>query len=133
MEKLFVSQDQFSRGLVGVRFFKEGMWWDVAIDTYLPCRTDFRPPIPVFARNKDPNEFWMSLMEKAYAKIHGSFEALDAGFMNESLVDLTGAAPGSIKILDLFASCMKNGRADREAALKLLENRHVSLRASVVV
>ena len=51
VEKLFVSQDHFSRGLVGVRFFKEGMWWDVAIDTYLPCRTDFRPPIPVFARS----------------------------------------------------------------------------------
>ena len=80
-------------------------------------------------RNKDPNEFWMSLMEKAYAKIHGSYEALDAGFMNESLVDLTGAAPGSIKILDLFASCMKNGRPDKKAALKLLENRHIPMNA----
>jgi hypothetical protein len=74
-------------------------------------------------RNKDPNEFWMSLLEKGYAKIHGSYESLDAGFMNESLVDLTGAAPGSIQILDLFASCMRNGRADKDQALKLLGNR----------
>jgi len=45
-------QDLFAQGLVGVRFFKEGMWWDVAIDTYLPCRLDFRPPIPLFARSE---------------------------------------------------------------------------------
>ena len=123
VEKLFVCQDYFSQGLVGVRFFKEGMWWDVAVDTYLPCNMAHKPPMPVFARNKDPNEFWMSLLEKAYAKIHGSYEALDAGFMNESLVDLTGAAPGSVQILDLFATCMKNGRPDKEKAMTLLENR----------
>ena len=74
-------------------------------------------------RNKDPNEFWMSLLEKAYAKIHGSYEALDAGFMNESLVDLTGAAPGSVQILDLFAACMENGRPNKDKALKLLASR----------
>ena len=148
------------------------MWWDIAVDTFLPCNMAHKPPMPVFARNKvppfptlhrelhistritlvslanstaadirndmlavcapfklttlcpqDPNEFWMSLLEKAYAKIHGSYEALDAGFMNESLVDLTGAAPGSVQVLDLFASCMKNGRPDTEQALRLLENR----------
>ena len=65
----------------------------------------------------------MSLMEKAYAKIHGSYESLDAGFMNESLVDLTGAAPGSVQILDLFASCMENGRPNKDKALKMLAGR----------
>jgi len=65
----------------------------------------------------------MSLLEKGYAKVHGSFESLDAGFMNESLVDLTGAAPGSVQILDLFASCMENGRANNDKAMKLLGSR----------
>ena len=80
---------------------------------------------PVFLnRNKDPNEFWMSLLEKAYAKMHGAYETLDAGFMNESLVDLTGAAPGAIAIKDLFASCMdKRGGYDKEKALKMLSGR----------
>jgi len=123
VDKLFVSKDHFDKGLVGLRFFKEGQWVDVAIDTYLPCNMDYRAPMPVFARNKDPTEFWMSLLEKAYAKVHGSYESLDAGFMNESLVDLTGAAPGSIKILDLFASCMEGGRPNKDKALHLLDNR----------
>jgi hypothetical protein len=126
VEKLFVSQDYFDQGLVGLRFFKEGRWWDVAVDTYLPCNAAFNPPMPIFARNKDPNEFWMSLLEKAYAKIHGSYESLDAGFMNESLVDLTGAAPGSVKILDLFAACMEGGRPNKDKALKLLGSRYCS-------
>ena len=116
VERLFVCQDYLHAGLVGCRFFKEGQWIDVAIDTYLPCDVSRTRPYPVFARNKDPNEFWMALLEKAYAKIHGSYECLDAGFMNESLVDLTGAAPGEVDIPDLFAACGN----DKVSALKVL-------------
>ena len=84
------------------------------------CDTVWRTLI----RNKDPNEFWLSLIEKAYAKMHGCYEVLDAGFMNTCLVDLTGAAPGEIDIKDLFAACKDDrGRYDKEMALNLLSNR----------
>ena len=50
IEKLFVCQEYFSQGLVGMRFFKEGMWWDVAIDTFVPCNAAYNPPMPIFGR-----------------------------------------------------------------------------------
>eukprot|EP00961_Rhodomonas_salina_P238368 3221768-Rhodomonas_salina.3 len=50
------------RGLVAIRFFKDGEWRDVAIDTLIPCLNGQ----PVFVRMSDPSEFWMIMLEKAY-------------------------------------------------------------------
>ena len=38
----------------------------------------------------DPNEFWVPLMEKAYAKLHCNYQTIHGGSMSESMVDLTG-------------------------------------------
>lgn len=43
-------------------------------------------------------ELWVSLMEKAYAKLHGSFFSLDGGSLGDALVDLTGGVLSKLKL-----------------------------------
>ena len=59
------------------RFFKAGTPIFVIIDDLIPT-TDLANgrPVPLFARCVNPNLFWISLIEKAYAKLHGRYFAL---------------------------------------------------------
>ncbi len=68
------------------RFYQYGNWVDVVVDDYLPTRDGSL----IFLRSDDPNEFWTALMVKAYAKLHGSYQALDLGITLDAMVDFTG-------------------------------------------
>ncbi|KAL4660152.1 calpain-10-like isoform X1 [Arapaima gigas] len=67
-------------------FWQFGRWVDVQVDDQLPCLDDRL----CFSRCHNPSAFWVALLEKAYAKLHGSYEHLWAGQVAEALVDLTG-------------------------------------------
>ncbi|XP_072525274.1 calpain-10 isoform X2 [Salminus brasiliensis] len=75
------------RGEFQFRFWRNGHWVEVQVDDRLPCINN----TPCFSRCHSPTAFWVALLEKAYAKLHGSYENLWAGQVCEAMVDLSGA------------------------------------------
>ncbi|CAM42482.2 putative calpain-like cysteine peptidase [Leishmania braziliensis MHOM/BR/75/M2904] len=66
---------------------KNGWFCNVIVDSYLPTYNG----VVYFARSAgDPYELWVSLLEKAYAKIHGSYASIIGGNPLHALQDLTG-------------------------------------------
>ncbi len=55
----------------------------MVVDDLMPCDA---LGSPLFARSKDPNELWPGLIEKAYAKLHGCYEALIGGLLPPSFI-----------------------------------------------
>ena len=80
--------DGIKSGFAAFQFFKNGKWEGVVIDTRIPFNKDTK--LPLYAKCADANEYWVPLLEKAYAQIHGSYEAIEGGSMAQALVDLTG-------------------------------------------
>jgi hypothetical protein len=71
-----------------MRFFKDFSWRYVIIDKYLPT-VDY---MLCFAKCLDEEELWVPLIEKAYAKLTGCYQALTSGNIDDGLVDMTGYA-----------------------------------------
>jgi hypothetical protein len=104
-------------GIYGVTFWADGRWRMVWVDAYVPCTSKelslgsdrmmngrsmnstgrgravkrFRP---LFAKMKDTKEIWTLLVEKAYAKYKGGYEAIVGGHPGEALSLITGGTTG---------------------------------------
>ena len=80
-------------GMYVFRFFKDQGWRYVIVDDRLPCyKKDYGDKDLVFGRCRSNSEFWVPLIEKAYAKIHQCYEALICGFIDDGLTDMTAYA-----------------------------------------
>jgi hypothetical protein len=78
------------------RFFKDGAWRTVLVDDRVPCFAE--SSVPVFACATAGSDNWVALVEKAYAKLHGCYQALEGGTLLQGMVDLTGGAPERIDV-----------------------------------
>jgi hypothetical protein len=78
-------------GVHRVRLCKNGQWQTVVLDNFFPCiKNGDILGGPIFSRSHG-HELWVLVLEKAYAKLHGSYNQLRMGHCFEALMDLTGA------------------------------------------
>ncbi|EOY31680.1 Calpain-type cysteine protease family isoform 5 [Theobroma cacao] len=89
ISEVIITPEYNEEGIYTVRFCIQGEWVPVVVDDWIPCES---PGKPSFATSRKGNELWVSILEKAYAKLHGSYEALEGGLVQDALVDLTGGA-----------------------------------------
>jgi hypothetical protein len=113
MHKVCVERDE-ECGIYGFVFHRDGEWiWTVVDDNLYLRNKDFDAlgdqydasgikerkwkrneqtgsDSLYFASCADQNETWLPLLEKAYAKVHGDYDAIAGGWSGEGVEDMTG-------------------------------------------
>ncbi|KAF3388884.1 Calpain-type cysteine protease ADL1 [Penicillium rolfsii] len=124
IEKICVARDE-TVGIYGFVFYRDGEWQQCIVDDKLYLRAadydesneermtwdlinrndteeEYRRVWQTgsralyFAQCVDPNETWLPLLEKAFAKAHGDYSAIEGGFVGEAIEDLTGGVTSEI-------------------------------------
>lgn len=86
-ESVEIGRQEREMGIYRVRLNKNGWWTNVVLDDYLPVAGGR----PKFARSKgDPRELWVSMIEKAFAKVFGGYGFIIAGNPLHCLQDISG-------------------------------------------
>jgi hypothetical protein len=90
---------------------KHGWWSTIAVDDYLPMNSG--GVAPIFAHhNADLRVLWVGLLEKAYAKLHGSYASITGGDAMQALQDLSGCP--SMRFDSQWAEAQRSSEAADE-------------------
>ncbi|EFC48968.1 predicted protein [Naegleria gruberi] len=132
IKSLFIPSAYNEYGIYQIKMFYNGIWQEVIIDDYVPVvvsskieqksRSNYAP---LFVRSTDLEELWVILLEKAYAKLHGSYEDIEgAHSIREAFEHLTGGWSDAIEL----APYMNGKKSNTDLFNNMLEwkkNRHL--------
>ena len=76
-------------GIYALRLFVDGVKRIIVVDDLFPF--DSHKEKWAFSRPEEQNEIWVQLLEKAWAKVYGSYFRIEAGTIGEAFPALTGA------------------------------------------
>jgi hypothetical protein len=117
LKECFVTAEYSDVGVYAVKFHKNGQIITVLIDDFFPCyvrKAADRVQL-AFGQSMQPTELWVMIIEKAYAKLHHSYQAIESGTVDAGLVDLTGGISDRIDLTSSEAqTAIRNGSLWRQ-------------------
>eukprot|EP00943_MAST-04B_sp_MAST-4B-sp1_P000267 g267.t1 len=87
INKIFVSKETNDIGVYQIRLCLDGAWQIVTVDSLFPITKN---GVLAYA-DGSRGQLWPAIIEKAFAKIYGSYAAIESGTCIEALQILTGA------------------------------------------
>eukprot|EP00347_Sterkiella_histriomuscorum_P011682 403371513 len=101
------SQEIQDTGLYVLMFYRNRKPVIITLDDYFPTANGRHAYVKV--SNKEGNkEIWAMLIEKAYAKMYGSYPNIEGGLVDAAFADLTNGAPDRYDLTDQNVKRMLN-------------------------
>lgn len=88
VKNLFPNLEINRSGIYMARILYKGVIREVVVDDYIPVN---QQGDPLFAKPAGGREIWVMILEKCWAKLHGSYGAIVGGLPNEVLHAFSGA------------------------------------------
>ena len=97
IKRMFITREYNETGIYSVKIYINGAFKIIEIDDYIPV--DKTTKTPLFAQMQTSN-IWPMLLEKAWAKVNGSYEDIISGNPKEAMKFLTPFVSKMITIND---------------------------------
>ena len=92
IKRIIKTEEVNEFGQYAVNFCVNGEFQVVEIDDYFPCWMDqYGKYTSAFSQPRNNNLLWVLILEKAWAKVNGSYEFIIGGYEYEPISCLTGA------------------------------------------
>ncbi|KAF8749027.1 Cysteine proteinase [Rhizoctonia solani] len=107
IDRICVHRDE-EVGVYGFLFYRDSGWVDMSAKDVHEDKERFDTRARVggktlyFSRSKTENETWLPLLEKAYAKLHGDYGAIDLDWGSEAVESLTGGVSSIFRVKDIL-------------------------------